>query len=274
MKKMKEIKIWHLTDLHLDCGKLKIKKYPECDYVLITGDLASKLGGWGFIQELLSKNYIVIFILGNHEYHSENRKDVKTYKEIEELWKKKSEEFENFHVLINDTIEFEGIRFIGSTLWTNLNNLEQEAIEYFSEIRDSAKIYKTFYGIGYSRRGGRNISVTDFYDFHTKSVEFIEKELQKEFEGLTVLGTHHAPLIESLDTRYKGSKLNNYYASDLSYLFDKYKIDAAFHGHVHQSKHYFYKDTLVTCNPRGYKKYNELNEDFDEGKIIELKKEL
>lgn len=274
MKKMKEIKIWHLTDLHLDCGKLKIKKYPECDYVLITGDLASKLGGWGFIQELLSKNYIVIFILGNHEYHSENRKAVKTYKEIEELWKKKSEEFENFYVLINDTVEFEGIRFIGSTLWTNLNNLEQEAIEYFSEMRDSTKIYKTFYGIGYSRRGGRNISVTDFYDFHIKSVEFIEKELEKEFEGLTVLGTHHAPLIESLDTRYKGSKLNNYYASDLSYLFDKYKIDAAFHGHVHQSKHYFYKDTLVTCNPRGYKKYNELNEDFDEGKIIELKKEL
>ena len=70
---MKEIKIWHLTDLHLDCGKLKLTKYPECDYVLITGDLASKLGGWGFIQELLSKNYIVIFILGNHEYHSESQ---------------------------------------------------------------------------------------------------------------------------------------------------------------------------------------------------------
>jgi Icc-related predicted phosphoesterase len=271
---MKEIKIWHLTDLHLDCGKLKLTKYPECDYVLITGDLASKLGGWGFIQDLLSKNYIVIFILGNHEYHSENRKGIKTYKEIEELWKRKSKEFENFHVLINDTIEFEGIRFIGSTLWTNLNNLDQETIDYFPEMRDSSKIYKSYYGSGYSRRGGRNISATDLYDLHKDSVDFIEKELQKEFNGLTVLGTHHAPLLESLDTRYKDSDSNGYYASDLSYLFEKYKITAAFHGHIHQSKHYFYKGSLITCNPRGYRMYNEVNADFDEGKVIKLKKEL
>ena len=58
------------------------------------------------------------------------------------------------------------------------------------------------------------------------------------------------------------------------FLFEKYKITAAFHGHIHQSKHYYYKGSLITCNPRGYRMYNEVNDDFDEGKVIKLKKEL
>lgn len=268
---MKEKKLWHLTDLHLDTGKLKLTKFPECDYVIITGDLAAKLGGWPIIESLLSKGNIVLFILGNHEYHSEAKKGIVTMREIEERWKKKEKEYDNFHVLINDTVIFEDIRFIGGTLWTNFNNMDKKTKEEFSEMRDSVKVYKSFRGSGYSRRGGVNVTVDDIYEKHKETVKYFESELSKPFNGKTVLLTHHAPLLESIDTRYKDDfESNGCYVSDLSYLFKQYKIDALFHGHIHQSKHYYYGNTLVTCNPRGYKMYNELNEDFDEGKIITL----
>jgi Icc-related predicted phosphoesterase len=268
----KEVKFWHLTDLHLDCGKLKLNKFPECDYVIVTGDLAAKLGGWPFINILLSKGYIVLFILGNHEYHSESRKEVVTMNEIEKKWKKKSDEFDNFHVLMNDTIYFDDIRFIGTTLWTDFNNMDEGTIEEFSEMRDSQKIYKSYKGKNYGRRGGVNVSHNDLYDKHIEALNYIEKELEKDFDGLTVLLTHHAPLLESIDTRYKDDyESNGLYASDLGYLFEKHKIAACFHGHIHQSKHYYYNGSLITCNPRGYLRYNEINSEFEEGKIIKLK---
>ena len=268
---MKQKKIWHLTDLHLDAGKLKLTKFPECDYVIITGDLATKLGGWPIIESLLSRGYIVLFILGNHEYHSEAKKGIVTMREIEERWQKKGEQHENFYVLINDTVVFDDIRFIGGTLWTNFNNMDEGTILDFSQMRDSAKIYKSYRGSGYSRRGGTNITAYDIYEKHKETVECFESELSKPFDGLTVLLTHHAPLLESIDTRFKDEfESNGCYVSDLSYLFKDYKVNAVFHGHIHQSKHYNYNGTLVTCNPRGYRMYKELNEEFDEGKIVTL----
>ncbi len=42
----KEMKIWYISDLHIDFGKQHIKEYPEVDIVVILGDVGNRMSGW------------------------------------------------------------------------------------------------------------------------------------------------------------------------------------------------------------------------------------
>jgi Icc-related predicted phosphoesterase len=268
-----KMKIWHLTDLHLDFGKLKIINYPEADVVVLNGDISHKMGAWIFIEKLLAKNYKVIFILGNHEYHNVSKKNILTMLEIEQKWKDKESKYENFHVLINETLIIDNYRFIGATLWTDFNKASNKTmVDFDTEMTDSISIYKSYKGTKYSRKGGININSKDILNIHYESKLFLEKELKKDFKGFTVVLTHHAPSFKSISDKYKEDSVSNgSFASDLEDIIKENKIDIWFHGHVHHSLNYLLYGTLIHCNPRGYMLENEINIEFKLNNVLTLK---
>ena len=245
------MKIWHLTDLHLDFGKLKIINYPVADVVILNGDISHKMG--------------------NHEYHNVSSKNILTMTEIENKWKKKELLNENFHVLIDETLIIDDYRFIGSKLWTDFNNSVESMEDFDTEMTDSKAIYKSFKGQNYSRKGGININSSDILKIHLKSKFFLEEELKKPFAGKTVVLTHHAPSFKSISNEYINDMVGSAcFASNLEEIIQKNEISIWFHGHVHHTVNYYLYGTLIHCNPRGYMSEDELNIEFSLEDILVL----
>ena len=57
--------------------------------------------------------------------------------------------------------------------------------------------------------------------------------------------------------------MNGAYSSDLSeFILDNPEIKVAVHGHTHDRFNYLVGDTRILCNPRGYKYYEAIADNF------------
>jgi Icc-related predicted phosphoesterase len=85
---------------------------------------------------------------------------------------------------------------------------------------------------------------------HEVSRAWLERELSQDYDGATVVITHHAPHPLSVHPRYAGDPTNAAFASDLTELVQL--ADVWLHGHVHDSFDYRVAGCRVVANPRGY----------------------
>src|ERR1035437_6877226 len=97
-----------LSDLHLNCGALEIPR-NDADVVILAGDVArpKEAASWalGFAKP-------VLYVPGNHEFYGGSI--ARAADELKQLCAGT-----NIHVLDNDEVIIEGVRFLGTTLWTD-----------------------------------------------------------------------------------------------------------------------------------------------------------
>ena len=115
----------------------------------------------------------------------------------------------------------------------------------------------------------RGLELEDVESFHRLAVDFIRRELEKPFDGLTVVVTHHAPSAKSLRGDYGEGLTPAMYAADLEPLILEHQPALWLHGHVHRSSDYTIGASRVVCNPRGYFGY-EVNPEFRWDKVVEV----
>ena len=100
-------------------------------------------------------------------------------------------------------------------------------------------------------------------DLHTEFTEFyapdtdadvvvLVGELEKQFDGPTVIVTHHLPASTSIAKRYANDPLNPAFASKLEGLIETHRPELWIHGHTHVPCDYELFETRIACNPRGY----------------------
>ena len=85
---------------------------------------------------------------------------------------------------------------------------------------------------------------------HELARAWLERELDRPYDGKTVVITHHGPHPLSVHPRYAGDPVNAAFVSDLSELLSK--ADLWLHGHVHDSFDYKVGECRVVANPLGY----------------------
>jgi hypothetical protein len=97
-----------LSDLHLSQGALKL---PENDatLVILAGDVARPREAVSWASGLAKP---VLYVLGNHEFYGGNIGET-----LDEL--KRMCAGTNIQILDNDEVIVEGVRFLGTTLWTD-----------------------------------------------------------------------------------------------------------------------------------------------------------
>ncbi|WFU04597.1 hypothetical protein QA648_27880 (plasmid) [Rhizobium sp. CB3171] len=95
------------------------------------------------------------------------------------------------------------------------------------------------------------ITIQEILARHHESRSYIENGLMKPFEGRTIVLTHHAPLMQSMDPTFLGQVSNAAFASDLSDLITRCRPSLWIHGHIHKFRDYMFGDTRVVCHPRG-----------------------
>jgi Icc-related predicted phosphoesterase len=244
------VKIHVLSDIHQEFGPLRIPPV-DCDVVVLAGDV--NLGQYPLVDiEPLSRRYPIIFVLGNHEFYNNDLDKTISYW-ASCVWK-------NIIVLENEVAIIKGVRFIGATLWTDMNRGDKEAM-------DAARTGMNDYRI--VKLGSRTLTPEDTIERFTVSKAFIQQELERPFEGKTVVVTHHLPSYKSIAPPFADDPLNPCFASDLEDLIKEHRPTLWIHGHTHSSVDYNIGETRVICNPRGYAG-REVNPAFRKDFVIEI----
>lgn len=251
------MKIHVMSDIHIEFGDLQNYQVPDCDVVVLAGDVHLGSRGLDWIVKNIPDKP-VIYIEGNHEGYNHDLTVVK-----EELCKASG----NIYFLDRGHVMIYGVMFIGATLWTDFK-LYGEDNKFFA--MQQAAMHMNDYRI--IRADGKKLTPGMTAMYHERDRLFIETELEwSTAAGPTVVVTHHLPSEKSLSDPYRQARddLNPAYASNLEYLMTAYKPALWIHGHVHESKDYMIGETRVLCNPRGYYGH-ALNPEFDQGLVVEV----
>ena len=230
------MKLHILSDLHTEFADFHSPE-TDADVVVLAGDIGVGAGGIEWAARQFGEKP-VIYVPGNHEFYGHDVRD------MDRLFDAASA---NIHVLSDRTHEFDGVRFLGSTLWTDFK-LYGEGEAWFSR-RRARTLIEDFVSI---KNDERLFTPEDSVALHEASKAWLVSELQKKFDGTTVVVTHHLPATPSIDSRYKNDVLNPAFASRLEDVIEQYQPDLWIHGHTHVPCDYPIFGTRVVCNPRGY----------------------
>lgn len=229
-----------LSDLHLDNSNYTIDTEGK-DFVILAGDIATDLSLLHNLFNYQLNTIPVFYVPGNHEYEG--------YKitEHDNTLRQLCNQYSNIHFLQNEEYIWNNIRFLGTTLWTDLSLYEPEITQknMIDLVVKNVCDYQTIRG-----KNGK-LTPDETLQLHNEAVKFLEFKLRKDcFDGDTIVITHFLPHKKSINGNYINNTLNPYYASNLENLmgFSKYWI----HGHTHESVCYNIEGTEVICNARGY----------------------
>jgi predicted phosphodiesterase len=252
------MKILVLSDLHLGICELE-RPLTDADVVVLAGDVGPlrQAAAWA-----LRFDRPVLYVLGNHEFYGGCIEHAAA--ELEQLCAGTQ-----VHVLDDEQIVIDGVRFLGSTLWTDFlllgdGEARQAAVEAAQRsMRDFSRI----------RSAGNDALFTpaDAAARFARHSAWLDARLDVPHDGPTVVITHHAPSPRSLHPRFAGSSLNACFVSDAEHLVGAGRAAVWIHGHTHDSFDYHLNGTRVVCNPRGYAK-NGVNENpyFDPQLTIDI----
>ena len=242
------MKLHVLSDLHTEFADFSPPE-TDADVVILAGDIGVGLGGIEWAARQFPKAP-VIYVPGNHEFYGH---DIGLTDEL------KAAAPANIHVLNNDKLVLHGIRFVGSTLWTDFN-LHGDGEAWFA--RQCAKqLMRDFASI---HNGSRRFTPEDSVELHEASKTWLLGELERKFEGPTVVVTHHLPASTSVAKRYANDPLNPAFASSLEDVIEKHRPELWIHGHTHAPCDYELFDTRIICNPLGYPGENRRSEFRDD----------
>lgn len=247
---------------------------PKADICVCAGDASGFFEqGIDFIEKVISPAMPVVAVLGNHDYFGNSIKNVL------HLARERCAG-SNITFLENETVFFENVRIVGATLWTDFE------IPWGGNDEDLTTEDRRAFAISFCRRymlDFREIFRSDAFPDgmpglltsreliarHAESRAFIRAELDKPWQGKTVVLSHHAPSPRSLLEKFRGHPSNAAFASDLSDLFLSGKLDIWVHGHIHQFFDYVEGGTRIVCNPVGYRHERGAN-GYKPGFVIEL----
>lgn len=272
-----------ISDLHLEFADLKL---PGGDILILGGDICEaknlKMDKYNpsyvspphihpdnrsdryarFFIEECRKYQKVLYVMGNHEHYHFCYDD--TYNHL------KSQLPDNVTLLENETVELDGVVFIGASLWTDCHKQDPITILHVKDVMNDYRAIKknpekhhNFYG-----------RLTPEYTIHTHKIskKYIEQQLQINKDRKCVVMTHHAPSVLSIGEEYKNDHHSNgaYYSSLESLILDNPNCVLWTHGHTHNFFEYKIGDTTIFCNPRGYKHYERRAAEFDPARGIDI----
>ncbi|WP_279483213.1 metallophosphoesterase [Aureimonas sp. SK2] len=237
------MRLWILSDVHNDVSPYALQPGIEADVCVIAGDIGGRLSGQArlWLERNAPVDIPTLVVAGNHDFYGGSLND-----EIERF-RRKTMAGDRIRVLDGESVEISGVRFVGATLWTDLEAYG----DGYSSQRDFMRFMTDWRRIRWQGRMHTR-HVRHYIHEHERQLAAIETVLASPFDGPTVVITHHAPTRRSLDGGRCYEPVDAAYASDLDDLIRRYEPDLWIHGHVHHNLDYMLGRTRIVCNPRGY----------------------
>ena len=244
------------SDLHLEFAQNRKwlsenPLIPKGDVLLIAGDtyhLNKDFAKLDFIHKISDEFEDVFIIPGNHEYYD-------GYDVSSAGGGMHESVLRNVHIVNNETVQIQDVKFIFTTLWTKI---EKYVVEVMRGMMDFKAI----------KCNGMHFTVNDYNAVHEKCMNFLSAALNSN--GKKVVVTHHLPSSACNVDEFKGSVLNEAFCVDLTRLIENSEIDGWIYGHSHRNKDDFeINGTRMISNQLGYVPYNE-HWDFNPQKTFDV----
>jgi len=267
------MKIRVMSDLHLEFQEelMDIPFLGE-DVLVLAGDIISGANSVRFdrykewFRDLLDTRH-VIYVAGNHEYYDAKMESVDAV--LEEMSKELTltcphDLYYGSSISYNSNaclLKHNGknYAFYFSTLWSE--SPESEAL--CKLIKESINDYNLIF----TENGLLTLQDTQRMFLQDRADILLWLAESNDVDIKKVVITHHSPSFKSVPEKYKGSKLNYAFSSNLESIM--YNVDLWIHGHTHTSFDYHLNGCRVVCNPYGYNGI-ETNPEFDPALIIEI----
>lgn len=208
-------------------------------------DKLFKFNGWSWIAAMAKRFKSVVFCLGNHDYWQAN---------FDKIHKKiaahiRDQGLTNVHCLENSYVDLDGIRFVGGTLWTDMQRGDPLVVMAAATSMNDFKYIRT--GANYAK-----FLADDWLKAHRTTKRFIFDTLTDSPAIPTVVVSHHLPTFKCISPAFERGPYGPYYASTLdAEIYDaaaNTHLTAWFHGHTHDSCHYDELGIPIIANPFGY----------------------
>ena len=253
-----------ISDIHLEFRDNRYPYIPQlASNITLLGDIGRPFSAVyaRFIRDCSKRFRNVIVLAGNHEYYSTTRRKM-TVGEIREKIREVCSQYNNVHFLDDSVVFIDGVRILGSTLWTFI------PAEMWTYGMKTQNDYHMSY-IG--KYGDINVGVPlapgHTTHWHENTVKWLKEELAAPgyANTPTVILTHHAPYhLGTSDPKYEKHFDQCFYSTDISVLF-KSPVLAWAYGHTHYPADITVKGVRLVSNPLGYP--GELGADYEKNAI-------
>lgn len=235
-----------LSDIHQEWSNNPIIRKDDIkgEVLLLAGDITNHPKKIEYLKEL---DVPIYYIMGNHEYYGW---PFSVALDAYRMWFE-SLEIKNITILDRQTVNINGVRLIGATLWTDFMAPMPGLIGSDEEVRwENQEIYCEQLMNDFRVIGG--FTTTRAKHEHQRDVGYIREVLATKHDGPTIVMTHHAPSFLSSHRKYDSSAIKGGFCTALDHLIEEYQPEYWLHGHCHDSFSYTIGKTNVICNPRGY----------------------
>jgi predicted phosphodiesterase len=208
------------------------------DVLVLAGDVDVGVDGIRLAREW-ARGRPVLYVAGNHEFYGQA-----VPRHVGKM--AAAAAGSPVELLENREVEIGGVRFLGCTLWTDFElsgdrarcmAAAQSGMNDFRRIRVEPEY--------------RRFRPSDTIGIHRRSLNWLVERLDAPFSGPTVIVTHHAPGIRSINPVHRDDPVSAAFASGLEWLLDG-RAALWIHGHTHFSCDYTIGGTRVVSNQRGY----------------------
>lgn len=249
------MRILVLSDLHLEFGPFEAPR-TGYDLAILAGDTHPRLGGIKWALESLAE-VPILYVAGNHEFYGD--KHPRLFEKMRALAKGT-----RLQVLENEWFELDGLRFFGTSLWTDfrLTGDLEAALDAAAQMNDFTRIRHW--------PSLRKFSPVHARLLHAQALAALDRYLAAGDASRTVVITHHAPSAESVPSGFRNHPLRACYASNLDEFIKTRQPALWIHGHLHSHQDYHIGRTRILANPRGYVGHDTTHSGFNPNLVIEL----
>jgi len=256
---------------------------PDVDLLVLAGDVGSYQAGSRLVTDDFGLGRFsprrdgaawrrVLYVPGNHEF--DGLEYAPTYERLRRTCDALGIEW-----LDREVVTIDGVRFIGTTLWSDFDALASRLATPTQQLAARGKAFRAanYYLSKYSTlRDGRQMLAEDLRELALDCQGWLRAQLATPFDGKTAVVTHFAPSLRSADPRYGLVPGTAGFCNALDELFPA--VDLWMHGHLHCMNDYVVEteDTRgqthrcrVVANPLGYERKGE-QVDYRPELVIEI----
>jgi predicted phosphodiesterase len=236
-----------LSDLHVDFGGEVHPERGNEDAVIVAGDACEGVAGIHWAAGAFPA-VPVVYVPGNHEYYGAE------YGAFRAAMRDAAQALSHpaFRLLDDAATTIDGVRIIGSTLWTDFRLYGGSPAEVARAMSICKRQLLDYRHISVRGDDGaeRLLEPEDTLLWHRRARQYLSLALASGDPARTLVVTHHGPHRRSLAPRFADDLTSAGFLSDLSPLLGRAALWV--HGHTHTSFDYVVGRTRVVCNPRGY----------------------
>lgn len=277
------MRIQLLSDLHLErYPDFHPKAAPDADVLVLAGDIGSYQNGSRLTDDDFGLGRFsplqpgspwrqVLFVPGNHEYDGLDFDD--TRRRLQAVCAQLGITW-----LDQTTVAVGAVRFIGTTLWSDFDALASREKTVTRQLQQREKAFRAanyYLRKNTTLRGGEPVLAPEMRELSLQCQAWLREALAEPFEGRTVVVTHFAPSLGSVDPRYGLTPGTAGFCNSHDDLL--MQADVWMHGHLHCFNDYTVRGVhqgrehacRVVANPLGYAHKDE-QLDFREALVIEV----